>query len=97
MSTDRRAPCIALYGISPRAESNGIDEGLLPVKRRRTASQFPCVNIVPVKPLAMAAYWAAERDTRIGVVAMGHGAMVNPRMAPAGTPVLVNRSQSRAG
>ncbi len=33
--------------------------------------------------------WVSERDTRLGVVAMGYGDGY-PRAAPSGTPVLVN-------
>ena len=33
--------------------------------------------------------WISERDTRLGVVAMGYGDGY-PRAAPSGTPVLVN-------
>ena len=34
-------------------------------------------------------HWISERDTRLGVVAMGYGDGY-PRAAPSGTPVLVN-------
>lgn len=34
-------------------------------------------------------HWISERDTRLGVVAMGYGDGY-PRAAPTGTPVLVN-------
>lgn len=81
-------PGIALYGISPRAESNGIDEGLLPVMTLK--SQLIAVREHKAgETIGYGGHWVAERDTRIGVVAMGYGDGY-PRMAPAGTPVLVN-------
>jgi alanine racemase len=81
-------PGIALYGISPRAESNGVDEGLLPVMTLKS-------KLIAVRQqktgeiVGYGGHWKAERDTCIGVVAMGYGDGY-PRMAPAGTPILVN-------
>ena len=81
-------PGIALYGISPRAESNGIDEGLLPVMTLK--SQLISVREHKAgETIGYGGHWVAERDTRIGVVAMGYGDGY-PRAAPSGTPVLVN-------
>jgi alanine racemase len=41
------------------------------------------------EPVGYGGSWVSERDTRLGVVAMGYGDGY-PRCAPSGTPVLVN-------
>lgn len=41
------------------------------------------------EPVGYGGTWVSERDTRLGVVAMGYGDGY-PRAAPSGTPVLVN-------
>jgi alanine racemase len=41
------------------------------------------------EPVGYGGTWISERDTRLGVVAMGYGDGY-PRAAPSGTPVLVN-------
>jgi alanine racemase len=41
------------------------------------------------EPVGYGGTWTSERDTRLGVVAMGYGDGY-PRAAPTGTPVLVN-------
>lgn len=41
------------------------------------------------EPVGYGGTWISERDTRLGVVAMGYGDGY-PRAAPTGTPVLVN-------
>ncbi|XPE54743.1 alanine racemase C-terminal domain-containing protein [Shigella flexneri] len=42
----------------------------------------------PERPVGHGGTWVSERDTRLGVVAMGYGDGY-PRAAPSGTPVLV--------
>lgn len=81
-------PGIALYGISPRADSTGIAEGLQPVMTLKST----LISVREHKAgesIGYGGHWIAERDTRIGVIAMGYGDGY-PRTAPAGTPVLVN-------
>jgi len=86
-------PGIALYGISPRAESNGVDEGLQPVMTLK--SKLIAVRKQKAgETIGYGGHWKAERDTCIGVIAMGYGDGY-PRMAPAGTPVLVNGRRVR--
>jgi alanine racemase len=77
-----------LYGISPFPDRIGADHGLQPVMTLKS-------NLIAVRDakagesVGYSANWTAERDTRLGVVAMGYGDGY-PRMAPNGTPVLVN-------
>jgi alanine racemase len=81
-------PGIALYGVAPRAESCGAEEGLIPVMTLKT-------RVIAVRqhkagdPIGYGQTWTAPQDTTIGVIAMGYGDGY-PRMAPSGTPVLVN-------
>lgn len=81
-------PGIALYGISPRCDSCGADEGLHPVMTLKSK----LISVREHKKGQAIGYgqnWTSPRDTRIGVVAMGYGDGY-PRTAPSGTPVLVN-------
>lgn len=81
-------PGIILYGISPFADQVGTDLGLQPVMTLKS-------NLIAVRHasagerIGYGAYGYTDRDTRLGVVAMGYGDGY-PRMAPNGTPVLVN-------
>ncbi|MFC3913165.1 alanine racemase [Pseudaeromonas sharmana] len=81
-------PGIMLYGISPFPEHVGADHGLQPVMTLKS-------NLIAVRTakagerVGYGANWVTERDTRLGVVAMGYGDGY-PRMAPNGTPVLIN-------
>lgn len=81
-------PGIALYGISPRVDSHGAAEGLQPVMTLKT-----CLIAVREHKagdtVGYGGHWTAEKDTNIGVIAMGYGDGY-PRLAPNGTPVLVN-------
>lgn len=81
-------PGIALYGISPRSDSTGIAEGLQPVMTLKS-SLIAVRSHKAGESIGYSGHWVAEQDTRIGVVAMGYGDGY-PRMAPTGTPVLVN-------
>lgn len=81
-------PGIALYGIAPRGESCGGDEGLQAVMTLKSK----LISVREHKQGEAVGYgqnWQAPGDTRIGVVAMGYGDGY-PRTAPSGTPVLVN-------
>lgn len=81
-------PGIALYGVSPFADKQGQDHQLTPVMRLTS-----CLIAVRThrkgEPVGYGGSWVAERDTRLGVVAIGYGDGY-PRNAPAGTPVYVN-------
>lgn len=81
-------PGIALYGVSPVNGDNGPKHGLIPAMT--LVSQLIAVR--PHKagePVGYGGYWTAERDTTLGVVAIGYGDGY-PRNAPAGTPVFIN-------
>lgn len=81
-------PGIMLYGSSPFAAESADSLGLRPVMT--LSSRLIAVN--PLKKgesVGYGATWTAERDTRIGVVAIGYGDGY-PRTARNGTPVLVN-------
>ncbi len=82
-------PGIILYGVSPLDQKPwGADFGFQPVMSLTS-------NLIAVRehkagePVGYGGTWVSERDTRLGVVAMGYGDGY-PRVAPSGTPVLVN-------
>lgn len=80
-------PGIMLYGISPFAGRTGEQEGLKPAMALRS-------RLISVKWLrkgekvGYGGTWVAQRDTRIGIAAIGYGDGY-PRHAPSGTPVLI--------
>lgn len=81
-------PGIALYGVSPFAGKTASDHQLKPVMTLKS-------HLIAVRThktgesVGYGAKWQAEQDTMLGVIAVGYGDGY-PRMAPAGTPVLVN-------
>lgn len=81
-------PGISLYGISPMAERTGKSFGLKPVMTM-TSSLIAVREAKKGESIGYGARWTAERDTKLGVVAIGYGDGY-PRVAPNGTPVLVN-------
>ncbi len=81
-------PGIMMYGASPQEGKSAADFGLQPVMtlkstliavREHSAGQ--CVGYGET--------WCSEKDTRLGVVAIGYGDGY-PRNVPSGTPVLIN-------
>ena len=82
-------PGIILYGISPLASKPwGEDFGFQPVMT--LTSQLIAVREHRAgEPVGYGGTWISQRDTRLGVVAMGYGDGY-PRAAPSGTPVRVN-------
>nr|WP_086940081.1 alanine racemase [Thaumasiovibrio occultus] len=80
-------PGIVLYGVSPIPDS-AESLGLQPVMTL-SASLIAIKEVKQGESVGYGAQWTAERDTRIAVVAIGYGDGY-PRMAPNGTPVLVN-------
>ncbi len=81
-------PGIMLYGISPFADRIGTDHGLMPVMTLK--STLIAVRVAKAgEKVGYSANWTVPRDTKLGVVAIGYGDGY-PRMAPNGTPVLVN-------
>ncbi|MDD1781545.1 alanine racemase [Enterovibrio sp. ZSDZ35] len=81
-------PGISLYGVSPMSERSGADFGLQPVMTM-TSSLIAVRDVKEGEPVGYGARWFADRDTRLGVVAIGYGDGY-PRVAPDGTPLLVN-------
>ena len=82
-------PGIILYGVSPLDDrSTGKDFGCQPVMTL-TSSLIAVREHKAGEPVGYGGTWISERDTRLGVVAMGYGDGY-PRAAPSGTPVLVN-------
>jgi alanine racemase len=80
---------IILYGVSPlENHSIGADFGCQPVMSL-TSSLIAVREHKAGEPVGYGGTWMSERDTRLGVVAMGYGDGY-PRAAPSGTPVLVN-------
>ncbi|MCL1038617.1 alanine racemase [Shewanella submarina] len=81
-------PGIALYGISPVTGDLGTNHGLKPAMDLKS-------RLISVRehksgqPVGYGGYWHADRDTRLGVVAIGYGDGY-PRNAPEGTPVWIN-------
>lgn len=82
-------PGIILYGVSP-LESHpwGSELGFQPAMSL-TSSLIAVREHRAGEPVGYGGIWESDRDTRLGVVAMGYGDGY-PRAAPSGTPVLVN-------
>ena len=84
-------PGLMLYGVSPLADGNSIEEGLVPVMTLRS-------ELIAVKrlragdPVGYGATWHCPEDMPVGVVAAGYGDGY-PHHAPSGTPVLLNGRQ----
>ncbi|AGH82442.1 alanine racemase [Psychromonas sp. CNPT3] len=85
---DMIRPGIALYGISPFADKEAEEFSLQPVMTLKS-------RLIAVREhkkgeaVGYGANWVAPQDTKLGVVAVGYGDGY-PRMAPEGTPILVN-------
>lgn len=81
-------PGIALYGVSPFEQGDASDYGLQPVMTL-TSSLIAVRTHSAGEPVGYGGVWRSERDTKLGVVAIGYGDGY-PRNAPAGTPVYIN-------
>ncbi|MGS0693894.1 alanine racemase [Shewanella sp. 0m-4] len=81
-------PGIALYGVSPVVGDLGTKHGLIPAME--LVSQLIAIREHKAgQPVGYGSYWTADKDTKLGVVAIGYGDGY-PRNAPVGTPVLIN-------
>lgn len=81
-------PGIALYGVSPFTNKQASDFNLQPVMTLK--SQLIAVRSHQAgESVGYGASWTATNDTMLGIVAVGYGDGY-PRMAPEGTPVLLN-------
>lgn len=80
-------PGIIMYGISPNNTPAEI-YGLTPVMTL-TSSLIAIRNHKKGEPVGYGGIWVSEKDTKIGVVAIGYGDGY-PRDMPEGTPVYIN-------
>ncbi|REL31018.1 alanine racemase [Thalassotalea euphylliae] len=81
-------PGLMLYGVSPMQDKVAAELNIQPVmtlKSSLIAKRF----IKKGESVGYGAAWTAEKDTYIGVIAIGYGDGY-PRHAPNGTPVLLN-------
>lgn len=80
-------PGIIMYGISPNNDINSTRD-LTPVMSL-VSSLIAVRSIKQGEPVGYGGAWIAERDTHIGIVAIGYGDGY-PRDMPFGTPVYIN-------
>ncbi|NPD09685.1 alanine racemase [Vibrio ostreicida] len=81
-------PGIIMYGVSPFNDKNAQQMGYKPVMTLK--SHLIAVREVKAgESVGYGGIWTSERDTKVGVIAIGYGDGY-PRAAPNGTPVLVN-------
>ncbi|GAJ73867.1 LOW QUALITY PROTEIN: alanine racemase [Vibrio sp. JCM 18904] len=81
-------PGIIMYGVSPFDDKTAQDLGYQPVMTLKSH----LIAVREVKKGESVGYggiWTSERDTKVGVIAVGYGDGY-PRSAPNGTPVWVN-------
>ncbi|MBE3932702.1 alanine racemase [Vibrio parahaemolyticus] len=81
-------PGIIMYGVSPFSDKTAHDLGYQPVMTLKSH----LIAVREVKKGESVGYggiWTSERDTKVGVIAVGYGDGY-PRSAPNGTPVWVN-------
>ena len=80
-------PGLMLYGVSPFSDQLGADHQL----QAAMLFQSKIISIKAIKQgesVGYGATWIAQRDSLIGVIAVGYGDGY-PRHAPSGTPVLI--------
>ena len=85
---DWNRPGLIMYGISPFCHQTAQELGYRPAMTMKA----PLIAVREVKAAESVGYgaiWTSERDTRVGVIAIGYGDGY-PRTAPNGTPVWVN-------
>ncbi|RBW65797.1 alanine racemase [Vibrionales bacterium C3R12] len=81
-------PGIIMYGVSPFSDKTAEDLNYRPVMTLKSH----LIAVRDVKAGDTVGYggtWRSERDTKVGVIAIGYGDGY-PRTAPNGTPVMVN-------
>ncbi len=81
-------PGIVLYGVSPLAQGDAAEHGFRPAMTLK-ASLIAVREHRAGEPVGYNGIWRSERDTRLGVIAIGYGDGY-PRSAPTGTPVHIN-------
>lgn len=85
---DTVRPGIVLYGISPLEQGCGAELGFTPVMTM-ASSLIAVRRVKKGESVGYGGCWTAPQDSILGVVAIGYGDGY-PRLAPNGTPVLVN-------
>lgn len=86
-------PGIMLYGATPFDQPQSVADRLQPVMTLE--SKVICVRELPAgEPVGYGGAFVADRNMRIGVVAMGY-ADGYPRQAPTGTPVMIDGQRSQ--
>ncbi|WP_239670741.1 alanine racemase [Vibrio variabilis] len=81
-------PGIIMYGVSPFGEKTAAEMGFKPVMTLKS-HLIAVRDVKQGESVGYGATWTSERDTKVGVIAIGYGDGY-PRTAPNGTPVLVN-------
>ncbi|WP_145513928.1 alanine racemase [Yersinia massiliensis] len=81
-------PGIILYGVSPLDQPHASHFGLQPAMALKS-SLIAVREHKAGEPVGYGGAWVSERDTRLGVVAIGYGDGY-PRSAPSGTPMWIN-------
>ncbi len=83
-------PGIIMYGVSPFDELDRMasNYNLQPVMTL-TSSLIAVRDVKQGEKVGYGGIWTSERDTKVGVIAIGYGDGY-PRCAPNGTPVVVN-------
>ncbi|MDH2997804.1 alanine racemase [Pasteurellaceae bacterium LFhippo2] len=80
-------PGVIMHGISPHNKPI-TDLGFRPVMTL-SSSLIAVRSHKAGEPVGYGGYWVSDRDTKIGVIAIGYGDGY-PRNSPEGTPVLIN-------
>lgn len=81
-------PGIIMYGVSPFADKSAEQLGFQPIMTLK--SHLIAVREVKAgESVGYGGIWTSQRDTKVGVIAIGYGDGY-PRTAPNGTPVVVN-------
>jgi alanine racemase len=81
-------PGIIMYGVSPFGDKTAAEMGFKPVMTLKS-HLIAVRDVKQGESVGYGATWTSERDTKVGVIAIGYGDGY-PRTAPNGTPVLVN-------
>lgn len=81
-------PGILLYGVLPTSQQPAESFGFLPAMTL-SSHLIAIRHHKKGEPVGYGNHWRADRDTYIGVVALGYGDGY-PRDVPAGTPVVIN-------
>lgn len=86
-------PGIMLYGASPMIGKTGLELGLKPVMTLE-APLITTRTVSAGEAIGYGCSWVADRDTRMGMVAIGYGDGY-PRHAGTGTPAAINGQRIR--